>query len=66
MSSNFVSAGGEESKPREGLSAYNEDAWTKARQKIEELKKPKSDAPGTQEGGKSLYEHLQAQKGLSY
>lgn len=61
MSSGFVSAGGEELKPREGLSGYDNDAWTKARQKIEELKKPK-EAPGTQEGGKSLYEHLQAQK----
>lgn len=62
MSSGFVSAGGEEIKPRDGLSEYNEDAWERARQKIEELKKPKPDAPGTQEGGKSLYEHLQAQK----
>lgn len=62
MSSGFVSAGGEEIKPREGLSEYDNDAWAKARQKIEEIKKPKPDAPGTQEGGKSLYEHLQAQK----
>lgn len=62
MSSGFVSAGGEEIKPREGLSEYDKDAWEKARQKIEELKKPKPEAPGTQEGGLSLYEHLQAQK----
>lgn len=62
MSSGFVSAGGEEIKPRDGLSEYDKDAWEKARQKIEELKKPKPEAPGTQEGGKSLYEHLQAQK----
>lgn len=62
MSSGFVSGGGEEVKPREGLSEYDNDAWAKARQKIEEIKKPKPDAPGTQEGGKSLYEHLQAQK----
>lgn len=62
MSSGFVSAGGEEIKPRDGLSEYDKDAWEKARQKIEELKKPQPDAPGTQEGGKSLYEHLQAQK----
>lgn len=64
MSSGFVSAGGEEIKPREGLSEYDKDAWEKARQKIEELKKPRPEAPGTQEGGKSLYEHLQAQKAV--
>lgn len=62
MSSGFVSAGGEEVKPRDGLSEYDKDAWEKARQKIEELKKPKPVEPGTQEGGLSLYEHLQAQK----
>lgn len=62
MSSGFVSAGGEEVKPRDGLNEYDKDAWEKARQKIEELRKPRPEAPGTQEGGKSLYEHLQAQK----
>lgn len=62
MSSGFVSAGGEDNRPREGLSQYDQDAWAAARQKIEELKKPQQQEPGTQEGGKSLYEHLQAQK----
>jgi len=35
-----------------------------AKKQVEESKKPKVDISGTQEGGKSLYEHLQAQKGM--
>lgn len=66
MASRFVSAGGDEVKPPEGLSQASDDAWSKARKQVEESKKSKDEGPalGTQEGGKSLYEHLQAQKGM--
>lgn len=65
MASKFVSAGGAEIKAPEGLSSATDDAWAKARQQVEENKKPKQEAPapGTQEGGISLYEHLQNQRG---
>lgn len=65
MSSRFVSAGGAEVKAPEGLSSTTDDAWAKAREQVEKAKQPAKNepAPGTQEGGKSLYEHLQDQKG---
>ena len=69
MSSKFVSAGGEEVKAPDGLSEITDDAWSKARKQVEESRqKPKDQGPkvGEQEGGLSLYEHLQAQKGGSY
>ncbi|KAK5074592.1 hypothetical protein LTR70_010135 [Exophiala xenobiotica] len=64
MSSRFVSAGGAEVKAPEGLSSTTDDAWAKAREQVERAKQPAKNepAPGTQEGGKSLYEHLQDQK----
>ena len=65
MSSRFVSAGGAEVKAPEGLSSATDDAWAKAKEQVEKAKQPARNepAPGTQEGGKSLYEHLQDQKG---
>jgi len=67
MSSRFVSAGGAEVNAPEGLSSTGDDAWAKAREQVERAKQPAKHepAPGTQEGGKSLYEHLQDQKGQS-
>lgn len=65
MSSRFVSAGGDEVKAPEGLSNVTDDAWEKARKQVDQARKLHENtgpAPGTQEGGKSLYEHLQAQK----
>ena len=64
MSSRFVSAGGAEVKAPEGLSSTTDDAWAKAREQVERAKQPAKNepAPGTQEGGKSLFEHLQDQK----
>jgi len=59
MSSRFVAAGGADIEPP----PENND-WAKAKKQVEESKKPKVDISGTQEGGKSLYEHLQAQKGM--
>ena len=55
MASRFVSAGGADLKAPEGLSTVTDDAWAKARQQVEESKKPKQEtpAPGTQEGGAS-------------
>lgn len=58
MSSRFVTAGGAEVE-----SPVENDDWARARKQVEERKKPQTDSVGTQEGGKSLYEHLQAQKG---
>lgn len=65
MSSRFVSAGGAEVKAPEGLSKATDDAWTKAREQVEKNKVPTVEVPaaGTQADGKSLYEHLQTQKG---
>ncbi|KAK3672665.1 hypothetical protein LTR78_007477 [Recurvomyces mirabilis] len=53
--SRFVSAGTDEA-PTE-----RDEAWQKAQQQIEATKQPKL-RPGEQEGGKSLYETLQANK----
>jgi len=55
--SRFVSAGsdGQETSERD-------EAWLKAQQQIEATKQKKAIA-GQQEGGKSLYETLQANKG---
>ncbi|KAK5115936.1 hypothetical protein LTR62_000392 [Meristemomyces frigidus] len=53
--SRFVSAGTDE-QPTE-----RDEAWQKAQQQIEATKQPKL-RPGEQEGGKSLYETLQANK----
>lgn len=65
MASRFISAGGAELKAPEGLSTVTDDAWAKAKRQVEESKKPVKEgpAPGTQEGGISLFEHLQNQKG---
>lgn len=59
MSSRFVAAGGTDVEP-----PPENDDWAKARKQVDDSKKLKVDASGTQEGGKSLYEHLQAQKGM--
>lgn len=56
MSSGFVAAGA-------STEEKESDAWTKAREKVEATKQQKPARQGEQEGGKSLYEHLQAQKG---
>jgi hypothetical protein len=40
-----------------------DDAWLKAKQEVESQKKPKPREEGVQEGGKSLYEVLQQNKG---
>jgi hypothetical protein len=56
--SRFISAGTED-KPSE-----HDEAWQKAQQEIEAKKLQKAQA-GQQEGGKSLYETLQANKGDS-
>jgi len=41
------------------------DEWLKAQQEIDESRKRK-EAEGRQDGGKSLYEVLQANKGVSW
>ncbi|KIV78981.1 hypothetical protein PV11_06577 [Exophiala sideris] len=56
MSGRFVSAGGEP------VPEVSNDAWAKAKQDVEAQRKPKQLEEGTQEGGKSLYEVLQANK----
>lgn len=62
--SRFVTAGGEEAKP--STDPAREDAWAKAQAAIEASRaKPKSLQDGKHDGGKSLYEVLQANKGLS-
>jgi len=53
--SRFVSELGKQTEPN--------DEWVKAEREIEESRKRKADA-GRQEGGKSLYEVLQANKGM--
>jgi len=58
MSGRFVSAGGEP------VPEVSNDAWAKAKQDVEAQRKPKQLKEGTQEGGKSLYEVLQANKGM--
>ncbi|OAP54440.1 hypothetical protein AYL99_11541 [Fonsecaea erecta] len=52
--SRFVSAGTDADAP--------DDAWVKAQQQVESTRKPKTVEGGTQDGGKSLYEVLQANK----
>ena len=54
----FISAGTDaDSKPRD-------DAWLQAQKEVEAQRKPKPVIkPGEQEGGKSLYEVLQQNKG---
>ncbi|KAK4942383.1 hypothetical protein LTR10_017830 [Elasticomyces elasticus] len=56
MSGRFVSVGGEP------VPEVSNDAWAKAKQDVEAQRKPKQLEEGTQEGGKSLYEVLQANK----
>jgi hypothetical protein len=55
--SRFVSAG-ELEKPAE-----RDDEWVKAKKEVEQERNRKLEA-GKQEGGKSLYEVLQANKGV--
>ncbi|KAH0843103.1 hypothetical protein AYO21_03396 [Fonsecaea monophora] len=52
--SRFVPAGTDADAP--------DDAWVKAQQQVESLRRPKKVDGGTQEGGKSLYEVLQSNK----
>ncbi|KIX95390.1 uncharacterized protein Z520_08907 [Fonsecaea multimorphosa CBS 102226] len=52
--SRFVPAGTDPDTP--------DDAWVKAQQQVESTRKPKTVEGGAQEGGKSLYEVLQANK----
>ena len=40
-----------------------DDGWLKAQEEVESSRKPKKTNEGKQEGGKSLYEVLQANKG---
>ena len=57
--SRFVSEGSKEDN-----AAESNDAWTKAKQEVKALKQPKQPpGSGLQEGGISLYETLQANKG---
>ena len=61
--SRFVRAGsGSGSGSVENTDVQNE-AWVKAQQQVEALKKPKLQ-DGVQDGGVSLYEKLQQNKGL--
>ncbi|RMZ80261.1 hypothetical protein DV738_g2866, partial [Chaetothyriales sp. CBS 135597] len=55
--SRFVSQGS-----TEDYKAESNDAWTRAKQEVDALKKKPATPEGVQEGGKSLYEHLQANK----
>lgn len=55
--SRFVSAG------TDADSKVPDEAWLKAQQEVEAQRKPKPSEPGQQEGGKSLYEVLQQNKG---
>lgn len=62
MATRFVMAGsGEEHSP-----PTSNDAWTRAKQQVEATRgaSVNKTEEGKQEGGKSLYEHLQANKGL--
>lgn len=54
--SRFVSAGTDEEP------TAHDEAWLQAQQEIEAKRREKAEA-GKQEGGKSLYETLQANKG---
>jgi hypothetical protein len=60
MSSGFVSAGTADLNDTE--EPKDTDEWEKARLELEESRKAKETA-GIQEGGKSLFEVLQANKG---
>ncbi|RMZ87522.1 hypothetical protein DV736_g5261, partial [Chaetothyriales sp. CBS 134916] len=55
--SRFVSEGS-----TDDYKAESNDAWTRAKQEVDTLKKKPIRSEGTQEGGRSLYEHLQANK----
>jgi hypothetical protein len=57
--SRFVLAGSLDKPTKRG------DEWLKAQQEIDESRKRK-EAEGRQDGGKSLYEVLQANKGVSW
>jgi hypothetical protein len=59
--SRFVTAGGEDAPVAKD--AAKEDAWAKAQAQIEALRNKSKPQDGLQEGGKSLYEVLQANKG---
>jgi len=56
--SRFVSAG-----TNVGPRPPDDDAWVQAQRAVEAQKQPKPTNPGTQEGGKSLYEVLQQNEG---
>lgn len=58
--SRFVTAGGGE--PQTTEDAAREDAWAKAQAQIEALRAKPNPTEGKQEGGKTLYETLQANK----
>lgn len=62
--SRFVAAGGAETDGTAKDTA-REDAWAKAQQQLEALRSKPKPQTGKQEDGKSLYEVLQANKGLS-
>jgi hypothetical protein len=57
--SRFVAAG----ENPDSLAPPADERWLKAQQTVEALRKPKRVEEGKQEGGKSLYEVLQANKG---
>lgn len=57
--SRFVSAGELEKQTK------REDEWAKAQKEVDEHKQRKQEA-GRQEGGKSLYEALQANQGVYF
>ena len=57
--SRFVTAGGEDAPNK------SSDAWAAAQAHLEALRNKPKLQDGKQEGGKSLYEVLQANKGLS-
>jgi hypothetical protein len=57
--SRFVAAGSDPGAPDKPV----DDAWLQAQKLVESTKQPKKPVEQTQEGGKSLYEVLQANKG---
>lgn len=63
--SRFVSAGTDEDPPATAPTTERDEAWVKAQQQIEAARQQtqQKPRPGEQEGGKSLYETLQANKG---
>lgn len=61
--SRFVAAGGAEADDT-SKDAAREDAWAKAQQQLEALRAKPKPQVGKQEDGKSLYEVLEANKGL--